>query len=532
MILISSAAYIEQDLALEVGRLPPAFLPIGNKRLFEHQIELLKTLNQPIYLSLPESYKLSSYDEKRLTELAVKHLIVPDGLTLGNSVLFCWSATGVQHDTLTILHGDTLFFNINMDGNDFISTHINTGAYSRAKVNLSDDESTHYNSDFVEDEQLVLSGLFNFSRPQLLMQGILYNKGDFIGGIEHYTKHCKLNENSTGSWLDFGHLNSFFRSRSLMTTQRAFNDLIMEPRTVTKSSTDKRKMLAESNWFKTLPRELSLHIPALLCDYTESEIDATYILEYLYLLPLNDLLVFGRLSDAYWRYIFQFAFDISQQFSRFHPADFNFQFANEIYLHKTLQRINKLRESKFWEVVLNYGFIEDRSLESLALQSAQYIEPVSMEHVGIVHGDYCFSNILFDSRTQALKLIDPRGIDSSGNITIYGDRRYDIAKLYHSVVGCYDFIIAGRYQIKDLEISFYDDKRIQNLELIFDSIFFKSGAFNKIEILAINIHLFISMLPLHADQPDRQKAMLLNAWRLYQQLYELKNDCNTNGGPI
>ena len=37
LLLISSAAYVEPELEAEFGRLPPAFLPLGNRRLFVHQ---------------------------------------------------------------------------------------------------------------------------------------------------------------------------------------------------------------------------------------------------------------------------------------------------------------------------------------------------------------------------------------------------------------------------------------------------------------------------------------------------------------
>lgn len=521
MILISSAAYIEQDLAFEVGRLPPAFLPIGNKRLYEHQAEFLNTLKQPIYLSVPESFYISPFDELRLADLNIHLIVVPDGLTLGNSVLYCWAATGEPFRSLTILHGDTLFVDTVCADSDFVTTHNNIGAYSRAKVGLNGADLHHYTNDFVEDEQLVLSGLFSFSKPQLLMQGILHSKGDFIGGLEHYNNQNKLGEISNGVWLDFGHLNSFFRSRSLMTTQRVFNDLKIEPRKVIKASQDKTKMLAESNWFKSLPLELAMHLPHLLADYVEDGDKASYALEYLYLLPLSDLLVFGRLSDAYWYHIFSAAYSITMQFSHYQPEEFNMAKANEIFLPKTLERIQKLKNSEFFELVTHIGFNDAEKISAMVMNSAKYISPVAPEHVGIVHGDYCFSNILFDSRTQSLKLIDPRGVDSSGNITVFGDVRYDVAKFYHSVVGCYDFIIAGRYTIDGGKISFFEKDRLQRLSRMFDKIFFESGVFSKIEILAINVQLFISMLPLHSDRPDRQVAMLLNAERLYQQLCEL-----------
>ena len=36
MILITSASYVNQELQNEFGRIPAAFLPLKNKRLYEH----------------------------------------------------------------------------------------------------------------------------------------------------------------------------------------------------------------------------------------------------------------------------------------------------------------------------------------------------------------------------------------------------------------------------------------------------------------------------------------------------------------
>ena len=63
----------------------------------------------------------------------------------------------------------------------------------------------------------------------------------------------------------------------------------------------------------------------------------------------------------------------------------------------------------------------------------------SINYVSIVHGDLAFSNILYSPRNTIFKFIDPRGnfvID-----TIYGDYRYDLAKLRHCYHGRYDEII-------------------------------------------------------------------------------------------
>src|SRR5690606_40930853 len=69
--------------------------------------------------------------------------------------------------------------------------------------------------------------------------------------------------------------------------------------------------------------------------------------------------------------------------------------------------------------------------DGLELPSLKYICNYCIQKVlelksypSIMHGDFCFSNILFDSRSNRIKLIDPRGINANGEISIYGDQKY------------------------------------------------------------------------------------------------------------
>lgn len=519
MILISSAAYVEQDLSYEVGRIPPSFLPLGNKRLYEHQVSFLSSLSHNIYISLPESFDIPVFDQLKLEQLRITVLRVPDRLSLGDSVMYSWTATGVPHESLTILHGDTLFFDFPLTGRDFLSVHQNFGSYSRGRVDSG--LNKHFASDFVSGKEPVLSGLFSFSSPHKLMQGILKSNGDFVEGVEYYTTELSVEERSQGLWLDFGHLHSFFRSRSLMTTQRAFNNLKIGPRSVVKSSEDINKIEAESNWFSSLPEKLRLYTPALLSKFNINDKKHSYTTEYLYLLPLSDLLVYGNLSESVWYSILSAAKDVSDDFAKHSSVDVDLTSLESLYLDKTLSRLKDVEITEFQCFVNEFEESEKVSLYDIVVTASEFIRKPQMHDVGVVHGDFCFSNILYDSRTFGLKLIDPRGLNSKGEICIFGDLRYDIAKLYHSVVGCYDYIITSRYKIEnDTSIVFFDNK-LPVLEKYFDEIFFCQGGYNKNEILAITVHLFISMLPLHYDRPDRQKAMLLNAYRLYKNLMEM-----------
>lgn len=62
-----------------------------------------------------------------------------------------------------------------------------------------------------------------------------------------------------------------------------------------------------------------------------------------------------------------------------------------------------------------------------------------------IHGDPTFSNMLVDRKDQAW-LIDPRG--SFGKVKVYGDARYDWAKLYYSVAGDYDAFNRRKFTLR------------------------------------------------------------------------------------
>ena len=54
-----SGAYVGQELESEFGKIPPSFLPLGNRRLFQHQLALAPE-GVELLLSIPESFQISS----------------------------------------------------------------------------------------------------------------------------------------------------------------------------------------------------------------------------------------------------------------------------------------------------------------------------------------------------------------------------------------------------------------------------------------------------------------------------------------
>ena len=140
-----------------------------------------------------------------------------------------------------------------------------------------------------------------------------------------------------------------------------------------------------------------------------------------------------------------------------------------------------------------------------------------------MHGDFCLSNILYNSRARRIRVIDPRGCILEQDPSIFGDIRYDLAKLWHSFGGLYDLIIAGHYQFEQIDQYTFDlsfPSSLHHKWLQEDFLRRLPSSTHKLEIQALTVLLFVSMLPLHADRPDRQKAFIANAARLYQLISE------------
>ncbi|MFV3460582.1 hypothetical protein ACNJEG_21035, partial [Mycobacterium tuberculosis] len=105
---------------------------------------------------------------------------------------------------------------------------------------------------------------------------------------------------------------------------------------------------------------------------------------------------------------------------------------------------------------------------------------------------------------------------------IMGDARYDMAKLNHSIHGAYDFILADRYRCTgfddgNLDLVFPVDSSFDTVNAVAREFALRDRKLGDAENMAITIHLFLSMLPLHADNPCRQRAFVANALRLFSE---------------
>lgn len=333
--------------------------------------------------------------------------------------------------------------------------------------------------------------------------------GDFEDVIKYYTTHHPICYDDSSSWYDFGHLNSYFESRSRLTTERAFNKIEVKNGILWKTGNPQKKIEAEASWFMEIPEVLKLYTPQFL-GIKEKNKKKWYGVEYLPFIPMNEIFVHGDWENENFSNVLAQILGILELFSEKCGIKISREKIEYIYIKKTNERLRKLKEEqpnvfKFFLDFLGKERLEDCFKKTMELQILS----------GVLHGDMCFSNILYSSRGERIKFIDPRGLDGEGNFSIYGDQKYDLAKILHSLVGMYDYIIAGKYKIFDGKIEFPISESLLSIQA--DFLKKEFHGLKMIDIMPVVVLLFISMLPLHSDREDRQYAFVLNARRIYDK---------------
>ena len=526
MFLIMSGAYVGQELESEFGHIPPSFLPLGNRRLFQHQVALAPD-GVDIYLSIPETYSVSELDKKWLKQNNVMLVSTPDGLSLGASMVAAINISGHSLSTpLHVLYGDTLFSQIPI-GDDVASVSTAKDSYNWAVLT---DDKAHWLKD--TEQQLsaetnrIIDGYFKFSQPRELVRCITQSEWNFIEGLNRYHQSVGLTPVDSNGWLDFGHVNTYYRSKAEHTTQRAFNELTITPKWIEKASIKNNKIAAEANWFETLPYSLRGYIPQYLGSTNEKG-KISYRLEYLHLTALNELFVFSKLPTQVWQQILTGCIEFLSACSKqCIEADTHANTLDILFGGKTPTRLAEFCQSR--NVDLDSTWIyqdQEVTLKQILANSEKHL-PDAQAQLGVLHGDFCFSNILYDFRAGKVKTIDPRGMTPDGRLTIYGDIRYDLAKLSHSILGLYDWIIAGYYEVslKDQSITLCiaDNGAHRETQQAFIQLVEEEFGITAQNLYAMQIQLFLSMLPLHADDKRRQDALFANAFRLHQILQRLE----------
>ena len=317
---------------------------------------------------------------------------------------------------------------------------------------------------------------------------------------------------------------------NLYVSPRIFNTIILKNNVFRKESLDTKKLQKEIKWYLKLPNQLCKYKPEIF-NYGLDDSNTFIEMKFYKYDTLHYLLLNNKLDKNGWIKVFKLLKSCCEEFQKFTIKNNTKKDLENMYLYKTTTRLEKLRNnnnfSKIFSVPITINGITYLSLDDIIRLLKIYIPKVlyNVNEFTIIHGDMCFSNILINNDYTNIILVDPRG--SFGDQDIYGDQRYEYAKILHSIDGKYDFIIKDKfilsYNSNLNEFSYsVETQDTTNLVKIFFEIFDDLVTSQTKEIYFIESLLFLSMIPLHSESISQQYAMLITGIQILDKILDIR----------
>lgn len=304
---------------------------------------------------------------------------------------------------------------------------------------------------------------------------------------------------------------------------RFFNQLEVHDQIVTKSSHDKTKIKKEYQFYHLLPTDLK-HWMVKPFNYHETIDQASYQMPLITTSDLAHKWIEDSLSPQEFSLVLDifFRFINSRPTKTLTPSEHS-RITHNLYLAKTANRINTLKISPIYptlsqEIPL---YTKYPNLDAIYHDYEKLYRTITTSTkpnptTAISHGDLCFSNTFFLPDTNQLLFIDPRGALTSDEL--YLDQYYDIAKLSHSVCGHYDYFNAHKFRLSpSTGLEFITPSN----QFPHQQLFKTALADNQYDYKLTRLYeasLFLSMLPLHIDYPQKVLGFILNAINIMEEI--------------
>ena len=284
------------------------------------------------------------------------------------------------------------------------------------------------------------------------------------------------------------------------------------------------KIKAEYSFYHLLPEDMKIWF-VMPFNYQESEKSASYTMERLHMTDLAIKWVHGSMDESEFEDLMDkyFYFFTSRHFKECFTEEYE-KISNNLYIKKVTDRIAELKKlseyAKIEKLLEVSGNININTLVERYFALKEKIEARNnYPHISVIgHGDPCFANTMYNKSTKTLKFIDPKGALTKDEL--WTNAYYDVAKLSHSVCGRYDFFNNALFDIKidesfgyELEIPFDNLKYIQ----IFKQKVEENG-FDYLTVRIYEVSLFLSMLPLHIDNPHKVFGFILNVDKILKEI--------------
>lgn len=457
-VVIPSATLVPEGL-WTLGKLPGIVYPINQRTVFDYLYEQYKDFDIDV-ICYEQAGEVQRRLEKYIND-GVRVRVLDSLGDLGHTVHFAlrdvsgsvvinFADTIVMDDISTIAGADAFYCHEDYMSETWTYFDMENGRIT----NIYDKESIDSDNKkklFVGVFSIVDSGYFRGCLEEAFAQKGL-SMSTFYFALRRYSERYPMRTITTENWFDIGHQDKYYNSK-LEVRAREFNHITIDKNRgiLRKSSDDKDKLIGEIKWYLKLPKDIEYVSPRIF-DYSTSYGDPYLSMEYYSYHTLHELFLYGDLERQQWADIFKRIRFVRDDFRRYTVrGEKILPSLEEMYLTKTIQRMDKLKKDGrfrcFFDDNITVNGNEYISLDRVARLLERLIpaELYDVENFSIIHGDLCFANIMVDSNLSFIKVIDPRG--RFGAYDLYGDQRYDMAKLFHSVDGKYDYIIKELFDV-------------------------------------------------------------------------------------
>jgi dTDP-glucose pyrophosphorylase len=217
-------------------------------------------------------------------------------------------------------------------------------------------------------------------------------------------------------WFDVQHLDLRWQAASSILAARSFNQLSVDLNlgVIKKSSSDAPKLIREFQFLRNVPPKLESLFPRVFDSVADAH-QASYTQEFYGYPSLQEFFLYRNLDLSSWASIAdRLRRLIADDFGAFEmpcsPGD-----VEEMLVTKTLARHRSVVDAHpgidaYQQMYVNINGVAVMGVEKFVDCHSTEIREVSERVCGtFIHGDLCFSNILYDSVTGLIKLVDPRG---------------------------------------------------------------------------------------------------------------------------
>ncbi|MCU0270594.1 MAG: hypothetical protein MUF83_18390 [Acidimicrobiales bacterium] len=538
-VLIPAAGSVPDSVLALSNVSSPAMIPVAGRPVVHWTLDYLASLGvQRVRLAVAkpglfvEEYVTCVFGERLDVEV-----VVPDA-DRGVGYTLAGLAEGVEDGPVLVVLGDTHFELADpavLDGDvPVVLVDEVDESYRWCVVDLDEHGAVvdlHDKQPGLEPPLQALVGVYFFPDVAVLQracrQALATSPGrvELAGILRAVQAEVGLRGERAGRWLDCGNPDRQSAAQRVLLSERAFNLVEVDPvfGTLTKRSRHVEKFIDEINYLRLVPPDLAVLFPRLL-DYSVEWDEPFARMEFYGYPTLAELFVFENVDPGIWHRVFEHLHELVVDGFLAHPHPVPPADVAEMYLGKVRRRLAEVAGPPALRGLIEApGVVElnGREVPNLPLVWSRLeaeVDRLARTSMGsVIHGDLCFSNVLYDLRSGICKLIDPRG--SFGRVGITGDVRYDVAKLYHSVHGLYDVITADLFQVDVVgtkaEFTLHTRPLHDAVRDVFDQVFFER--FDRRDVLLVAGLVLVSLPPLHFDRPERQLALYLRGLELLDE---------------